>query len=142
MSPPQHQRAASHVRAAIDAGLADAVAALARMIAVDTSFPPGAGYAAFADLAEALVAPLGFASTRVTVPEALWSATGSRGERVNLIARRRTGRPVCGIYFHVDTAPVGDGWTRDPLRLTRDGDHARERGHRVLEPRVDRGADT
>jgi succinyl-diaminopimelate desuccinylase len=64
----------------------------------------------------------------VTVPEALWSATGSRGARVNVIARRRTGRPVCSIYFHVDTAPAGDGWGGDPLRLTRDGERLIGRG--------------
>jgi succinyl-diaminopimelate desuccinylase len=125
---PHNQRASSSARAAIDAGLEQAIAELARMISVDTSFPPGAGYPAFADLAEELAAPLRFRCARVTVPEKLWSATGSRGERVNLIARRRTGKPVCGIYFHVDTAPAGDGWTGDPLCLARDGEQLTGRG--------------
>jgi succinyl-diaminopimelate desuccinylase len=133
LSPELHHSgrpndAASRAAAAIEAGLEGAVAALARMIAVDTSFPPGAGYPAFADLMEELAGALGFACERITVPEALWAATGSRGPRINLIARRRTGRPICGIYFHVDTAPAGDGWTQDPLRLTRDGERLVGRG--------------
>ncbi len=110
------------------------VADLARMIACDTSFPPGAGYGGFADLMETLLAPLGFGFRRVEVPESLW-ATGdgrSHGARVNLIAGRRQGRPqgspVCSIYFHVDTVPAGPDWTRPPFALTRDGNRVYGRG--------------
>lgn len=101
-----------------------AVAELARMIAVDTSFPPGAGYDAFAELMEELTAPLGFAGERVEVPEALWRVPHSpaSGRRTNLIATRRSGKPVCGLYFHVDTVPAAPGWETDPLRMMRDGD--------------------
>jgi succinyl-diaminopimelate desuccinylase len=118
-------------RSALDralAGMADrleeGVADLAEMVAVDTSFPPGLGYDAFADLMERLVEPLGFATERVVVPEALWQVPHgpARGRRTNLIAARRTGRPVCSLYFHVDTVPPADGWTSDPFRLARDGD--------------------
>ncbi len=105
------------------AHLADtAVSDLERMIAIDTTFPPGRGYAAFADLMEQLSEPFEFAYERVSVPEALWKVTGgpADGERVNLIASRNTGKPKFGLYFHVDTVPVADGWTRDPFRLTRE----------------------
>ncbi len=110
--------------AAIPAGLADGLADLARMIAIDTSFPPGAGYAAFADLMEELVAPLDLACRRVTVPEALWNVPGgpAHGERVNLIAARRSGKPVCGLYFHVDTVPATPDWRQPPRRLTQEDD--------------------
>jgi len=103
---------------------------LARMIATDTSFPPGAGYADFADLTEDLCAPLGFSCERVVVPEHLWAASGSSGPRVNLIARRSTGpaKPVCSIYFHVDAVPAGEGWTRPSHALTREGDRLYGRG--------------
>src|SRR3954453_20551181 len=91
------------------AGLAGAFAAVERlsekavddlrtMVAVDTSFPPGAGYDAFADLMEELAAPLALDCERVIVPEDLWHAPGARGRRTNLIARRRSGRPVLGLY--------------------------------------------
>ena len=103
---------------------------LARLLAVDTSFPPGDGYGAMADLAAELVAPLGFAIRRVSVPEALWStaAGGAVGERVNLIAERGSGLAPCSLYFHVDTVPAGDGWTKPPFALTRDGDRLYGRG--------------
>jgi succinyl-diaminopimelate desuccinylase len=59
----------------------------------------------------------------VAVPQALWDPGDATvyGERVNLIAARRTGRPVCSLYFHVDAVPPGDGWTRPPFRLTAEG---------------------
>lgn len=101
-----------------------AVTDLGRMIAVDTSFPPGKNYDAFADLMQVLVRPLGFESERIVVPESLWHVPGGPavGQRTNLLATRRSGKPVCGLYFHVDTVPAAPGWQQDPLRLTRDGD--------------------
>ncbi|MGJ5195957.1 MULTISPECIES: M20 family metallopeptidase [unclassified Bradyrhizobium] len=108
--------------AAIDAMAETAVEDLRKMVAVDTSFPPGAGYDAFADVMEQLAAPLALDSERVIVPEDLWRAPGARGSRTNLIARRRAGRPVLGLYFHVDTVPAAPGWATDPLQLSRDGD--------------------
>ncbi len=113
-------RAFAHIAETVE----QAVATLARLVAVDTSFPPGAGYGAFADLMAELAAPLGLATERVVVPEALWRVPGgpARGERVNLIAARRTGRPQLGLYFHADTVPAVQGWRRDPFRLDRAGD--------------------
>lgn len=108
----------------IDENLDDAVEMLARMIAVDTTFPPGRGYAAFADLAEEMLVPLGFVCRRVTVPEDLWRIEGgpASGERVNLIAEMPGSGPVCSLYFHVDTVCAAAGWTQDPFTLTeRDG---------------------
>src|SRR4051812_39292059 len=101
---------------------------LADMLAVDTSFPPGAGYVSFADLIEGPLTRLRFSCERVSVPSELWQAEGSHGERVNLVARRGTGRPVCSIYFHVDTVPPGEGWTVEPFALTRRGERLIGRG--------------
>lgn len=101
-----------------------AIADLGRMIAVDTTFPPGQGYDAFAELMQELSAPLGFVSERVVVPDALWHVPGgpASGRRTNLIATRPSGKPVCGLYFHVDTVPAAPGWSSDPFSLIRDGD--------------------
>lgn len=103
---------------------------LSSLVSSDTAFPPGAGYAAFADLAEAMLAPHGFRFRRVSVPEALWRAPdgSAHGDRVNLIAERRAGLPVCSLYYHVDTVPPGDGWSVPPLAVTRDGDRLHGRG--------------
>ncbi|MCQ4160061.1 M20/M25/M40 family metallo-hydrolase [Roseomonas sp. GC11] len=109
-----------HIAAHVESAVRD----LSCMVAVDTSFPPGQGYAAFARLMEALVAPLRLETRRVSVPEALWRVPGGPacGERVNLIATRRSGRPVLGLYFHTDTVPPAEGWTTDPFHLTRVGE--------------------
>lgn len=111
--------------AAIERDVEIAVEDLARMVAIDTSFPPGEGYGPFADLMTELLAPLGFDFDRVTMPRELWYVPGgpASGERTNLVATRDTGKPVCGLYYHVDTVPVAPGWTRDPLSLTIEGDN-------------------
>jgi len=110
--------------AAIERNVETAVADLAKMIAIDTSFPPGLGYHAFADLMEELLKPLGFQTSRVTVPNELWSVANgpALGPRVNLIAERLANKPTCGLYYHIDTVPVSPGWQRDPLCLTQEGD--------------------
>ena len=110
--------------ALIEREVETAVVDLGRMIAIDTSFPPGGGYDAFADLMENLVAQLGFASERIVVPEEFWHVPGGPacGQRTNLVATRRSGKPVCGLYFHVDTVPAAPGWQQDPLKLTRAGE--------------------
>jgi succinyl-diaminopimelate desuccinylase len=119
------------LRAARGAIAADPwIADLARLIAVDTSFPPGENYPQLADLLQSILMPLGFSFRRIEVPEAAWSAGDGQthGRRVNLIAERRRGKPVCSLYYHVDVVPEGDGWTRPALALTREGDRLYGRG--------------
>lgn len=106
--------------ARIEADEAGIVADMQALLACDTSFPPGAGYGAFAGLSKATLRPLGFDCRRVLVPQTLWASPGAHGDRVNLIAARRTGRSICSLYFHVDTVPPGDGWTRNPGTCTRE----------------------
>lgn len=103
---------------------------LGRLLAVDTSFPPGDGYGAMADLVEQMVQPLGFDCRRVSVPQELWSspAGSTHGERINLIAEREPGPDVCSLYFHVDTVPAGAGWTKPPFALTKADDRLYGRG--------------
>ncbi|WP_226102449.1 M20 family metallopeptidase [Dickeya oryzae] len=104
---------------------------MSSMLAVDTSFPPGLGYGAFANLMESLLAPMGFRFQRVSVPESLWrSPDGSaRGERVNLLATLPgDAAENCNLYFHVDTVPPGDGWHYPPLALSQDGERLIGRG--------------
>ena len=94
---------------------------MSRMLAVDTCFPPGSGYAQFADLMTALMTDMNFSFQRITVPENLWqSPDGSAiGERVNLVASFDAGATEnCNLYFHTDTVPPGDGWRFPPLALT------------------------
>ncbi|WP_037377477.1 M20 family metallopeptidase [Serratia sp. M24T3] len=104
---------------------------LGRMLAIDTCFPPGSGYPAFADLMQNLLEPMGFTFSRVVVPESLWQTPdgSAQGERVNLIASLDSGASeACNLYFHVDTVPAGDGWNYPPLALTQVGDKLIGRG--------------
>ncbi|EIC85843.1 peptidase M20 [Serratia sp. M24T3] len=101
------------------------------MLAIDTCFPPGSGYPAFADLMQNLLEPMGFTFSRVVVPESLWQTPdgSAQGERVNLIASLDSGASeACNLYFHVDTVPAGDGWNYPPLALTQVGDKLIGRG--------------
>lgn len=106
---------------------------LAALIACDTSFPPGSGYVGFADLMTELLGTMDYTFESVSVPESLWQTRqgDAFGERVNLIARppsQRREQAVCSLYFHTDTVPPGDGWQRDPLILTREGNRFYGRG--------------
>lgn len=104
----------------IDSELDLAVADLARMVATDTSFPPGAGYADFAALMEDMLVELPMLTRRVTVPEELWHVPRgpAHGARVNLIADIPGSGPVCSLYFHTDTVCAASGWQTDPFALT------------------------
>ena len=106
------------------------IAEFAQLAALDTSFPPGDGYAQFADALEPLFAPLGFEFERVTVPERLCRPPRgpAGGPRINLIGGRRSGKPVCSLYFHTDVVPPGDGWSGDPFQLRHIGEKLIARG--------------
>ena len=88
------------------------VGLLERLVAIDTQNPPGNEAQAAAMLAENL------RDTDFTV-EVKTVAEG----RANIIARFDNGDGPCFAFnSHVDTVPVGNGWTSDPFRLTeRDG---------------------
>ncbi len=104
---------------------------LEALIRFDTCFPPAARYGAFCDLVESLAADLDVACERITVPEHLWKSAGVSGARVNMLLRPNLGpstAPEALIYFHADTAPIGDGWTRPALELTQEGDKLFGRG--------------
>lgn len=88
---------------------------LARLVRIDMATPPLHGYHQYSGLLHDLFAPLGFGLRRIPLPGA------PAGLRENLIAKRRTGRPVCSIPILMDAAPVAEGWTRPALAMTRDG---------------------
>jgi succinyl-diaminopimelate desuccinylase len=85
---------------------------LERLVAIDTQNPPGRETEAAALLASELAA-IGFAT------EIRALADG----RANVIGRIDNGEGPCFAFnSHMDTVPVGGGWTSDPFRLTeRDG---------------------
>jgi acetylornithine deacetylase/succinyl-diaminopimelate desuccinylase family protein len=87
-------------------------ALLERLVAFDTQNPPGREAEAAGFLVSALQA-LGFSTELQTVADG----------RANAIARLSNGAgPTLAFNSHIDTVPVGAGWSSDPLRLIdRDG---------------------
>ncbi len=85
---------------------------LERLVAIDTQNPPGREAEAAKMLASEL-AGYGFATELGAVADG----------RANVVGRLDNGAGPCLAFnSHVDTVPVGSGWTSDPFRLTeRDG---------------------
>jgi acetylornithine deacetylase/succinyl-diaminopimelate desuccinylase family protein len=85
---------------------------LERLVVIDTQNPPGREEESAALLAAELDA-IGFATETRPLAEG----------RANVLARLDNGAGPCFAFnSHMDTVPVGGGWTSDPFRLTeRDG---------------------
>ncbi|MFC3124552.1 M20/M25/M40 family metallo-hydrolase [Pseudoroseomonas globiformis] len=91
---------------------------LAQLVAVDTSAPDAPGCERFTAVLQDQFAPLGFALRRLPPDDGV---AGEGGPRPQMIAERRTGRPVCTIPLLMDTAAPGALWSRQPFSLTRQG---------------------
>ena len=94
------------------------VALLEHLVGFDTQNPPGQEAAAAAMLADML---RGFGMDAQARPVA--------PGRANAVAVLRNGPgPVVAFNSHIDTVPVGDGWSGDPLRLAERGGRLHGRG--------------
>jgi succinyl-diaminopimelate desuccinylase len=90
---------------------------LQKIIAVDTSIPPGENYGKLIDIVEPEFKKFGLETERVVVPEEKvkqmpWDL---RGERVNLVASLKNSKPKASAYAHMDVVPIDEPWTRDPF---------------------------
>jgi succinyl-diaminopimelate desuccinylase len=90
---------------------------LQRIIAVDTSVPPGENYSKLIDIVEPEFRKFGFETTRVTMPEEKvaqmpWPLSGPR---VNLVAKQKLDKPEASAYAHMDVVPIEEPWTQDPF---------------------------
>lgn len=104
---------------------------LGALVACNTCFPPGDNYPAMVDLLKQLCESINVSCETVVVPEALWEASGAAGARPNLLVTPAIDQPDLPevlIYFHMDTATPGHGWTRPPFALSREGDNLYGRG--------------
>lgn len=90
---------------------------LAPLVAANTVNPPGNEAAGAAVVAEYL--------ERCGVP---YDTCEKAPGRTNIIGRIGSGSPVLLVACHLDTVPVGDGWTSDPFRLRVEGNLAYGRG--------------
>lgn len=95
----------------------DVVQLLTRVVRTPSVNPPGAEEAVVGVLQEYLDAH------GVTT----WRSEARPG-RPNLYAKLGAGSPVVLLNGHLDTVPVGDGWTRDPFGAEVDGGRLYGRG--------------
>jgi succinyl-diaminopimelate desuccinylase len=105
------------VFAAVEAKEGALLERLRAIIRVDNCIPPGRNYDTLVDLLEPQFKQYGFATERVVIPEELWRAIPLplEGERVNLVATKKGGKPPLTIYAHMDTVPIEEGWDYDPF---------------------------
>ena len=93
------------------------VGLLRKLIAVNTSIPPGENYETLLDIVEPELEKYGFENQRVYVPEDKVRAISPNlsGPRANLVSRQKSSRPRASIYAHMDVVPIDEPWTRDPF---------------------------
>ena len=105
------------VFAAVEAKEGALLERLRAIIRVDNCIPPGRNYDTLVDLLEPQFKQYGFATERVVIPEELWRAIPLplEGERVNLVATKKSGKPPLSVYAHMDTVPIEEGWDYDPF---------------------------
>ncbi len=97
-------------------GKRDAVVDLTqRLVRVPTINPPGDNYQPCAELLGEHLLGLGFEVEYVRAEGA--PGDSERYPRVNLVARRESGRPGPCVHFngHLDVVEVGAGWSFDPF---------------------------
>jgi acetylornithine deacetylase/succinyl-diaminopimelate desuccinylase family protein len=103
----------AQIDAWIDAHFDEEVKFLQALVRVPTDTPPGRN-APHAERTAALLAEMGLAAEKHTVPEAEVKAQGMESI-TNLIVRRRYGSGVTiALSTHGDVVPPGEGWTHDP----------------------------
>ena len=105
------------VFAAVEAKEGALLERLRQIIRVDNCIPPGKNYDTLVDLLEPQFKQYGFTTERVVIPEELWRAIPLplEGERVNLVAKKGSGKPPLTVYAHMDTVPIEEGWDYDPF---------------------------
>jgi succinyl-diaminopimelate desuccinylase len=92
---------------------------LQKIVAVDTSVPPGENYVELIEIVEPEFEKIGFENERVIMPDDIvaqipWDISGPR---VNLVSSMKDGdKPKASAYAHMDVVPVTDqNWTQDPF---------------------------
>ena len=90
---------------------------LKAIVGIDNCIPPGKDYDKLVDILEPQFKQYGFTTERVVIPEELIRKIPLplEGARVNLVARKSTGKPPLTIYAHMDTVPIEEGWDYDPF---------------------------
>lgn len=121
-----YKRAFEHVEANRDY----IVETLRKLVRIDTSVPPGRNYDTLVAALEPEFHAFGFKTERVLVPEEKIREIPYplEGPRVNLVARKDTGKEPVSLYAHIDVVPIEEGWKCDPFAGVVEGDTFYGRG--------------
>ena len=100
------------------------------IVGIDTTVPPGCNYDKLVAYLETELKKWGFSTERVLVPEEEWRKIPYplEGDRINLVARKGTGKTPVTIYAHMDVVPIEEEWDVDPFAGVVDGDKIYGRG--------------
>ncbi|MGC8665344.1 MAG: M20 family metallopeptidase [Conexivisphaera sp.] len=104
---------------------------LGQLVSVPTVNPPGESYGEMAEVLQSIMEDSGYDVEVVEVPRDYlerYIPQYADHPRYVVIARIGSGDPVIHFNSHYDVVPPGDGWSRDPFRLTVDGDVVYGRG--------------
>ncbi len=114
----------------VDANRDYIVETLRKIVRIDTSVPPGRNYDALAAALEPEFHRFGFNTERVIIPEEKVKEIPYplEGPRVNLVARKDTGKEPVSLYAHIDVVPIEEGWKCDPFAGVVEGDTFYGRG--------------
>lgn len=111
------------VREAIEEREEQLVDLLQTMLSIDTTNPPGHGYPEMVELLEPMLQDLGYETRILEVPDEIVKKKSSAladGPRPNILARKDNGHDeTVTVYAHMDTVPVEEPWSFDPLKGTR-----------------------
>jgi len=96
------------------------VETLQRLISIDTRVPPGNGYEEMVTFLESEFRKWGLETERVIIPPEKVNLIPYplEGPRINLLARKSTGKEPISIYAHMDTVHPDSDWTFDPFAGT------------------------
>jgi succinyl-diaminopimelate desuccinylase len=112
-------------------GAARLLDVLGRLVAVPTVNPPGESYGEMVEVLHSIMEDAGYDVSAVEVPRDYlerYIPQHADHPRYVVIARAGSGRPVIHFNSHYDVVPPGEGWSRDPFRLSVEGDLVYGRG--------------
>ncbi len=104
---------------------------LGKLVSIPTVNPPGESYGEMAEALQEIMEDSGYDVRVVEVPRSYlekYIPAYADHPRYIVLARLGSKGPVLHFNSHYDVVPPGDGWSRDPFRLTVEGDIVYGRG--------------
>ena len=104
---------------------------LEKLVSIPTVNPPGESYGEMVEVLHSIMEDSGYEVRVVEVPRDYlerYIPQYADNPRYVVVARIGSDRPTIHFNSHYDVVPAGDGWSRDPFKLTVEGDVVYGRG--------------